>query len=826
MFSLAWQTIRARRGALAAAFVAVFCGSALVTASGILLDSGARGGIAPQRYAAAPVVVTGPQTLPVTDDLDQRFAERVTLPAARADDIARVPGVRAAVGDVSVHAGLRRPGGDVPLVAHGWSATRLGPVPLAGGRAPEAPDEVALDGALAARSGVRTGDTVDLSVGAVASGYRVVGITAPAQDSAFLTDAQARVLSGRPDQVDAVAVLADPGADATALAARIGHDVPGVTTAVGADRADAEFLDIGSARSFLMLIAGSFGGTMLMIVVLVVASTLGLSIQQRRREFALLRAIAATPRQVRRLITTETLLLGSVAAALGTVPGIGLSFLLRTELARFGALPAGFRFVVGPLPALAAVVACVLAAVVAGLIAARRATRINPVAALGEAAVEPPKLGRTRLLIGWVLALAGVVNGVALPLALDGTAAAGSAATSALLLVVAVALLGPRLFTATAGVFGRLGMSRTVAGFLASTSARARSRRLSSAATPLIMGVALAAVQIFTVTTTSTAAERQVADGVRADHVLVARDGIAPPVADAVRQVPGITAAVPVARTSVLASYRELGDTMTESYAAQGITTAGLGSVMDLGVQRGNLGGLTGNTVAVSETAAGTFGVDVGSTLALRLGDGTPYTARVVAVYEKGLGFGDVTLPNDVVVAHTTSRLDDAILLAGTDSAALRNLLAAHPEIQLTDGVSFTGGSSTVESSVSLLLNLVLIAFLAIAVVNILVLATAARVREFALLRLVGAKPRQVRGMMRGEATVIVVAAVVLGSVAALPPLIGISLSLTGSAIPTVPALAYLGIVAAAVAFGWGSIAIATRITMRPTPVVAMRTED
>lgn len=41
------------------------------------------------------------------------------------------------------------------------------------------------------------------------------------------------------------------------------------------------------------------------------------------------------------------------------------------------------------------------------------------------------------------------------------------------------------------------------------------------------------------------------------------------------------------------------------------------------------------------------------------------------------------------------------------------------------------------QSAVNLVLNLVLIAFIAIAVVNVLVLATAARFREFALLRLV-----------------------------------------------------------------------------------------
>jgi putative ABC transport system permease protein len=836
VFSLAWKTIRARRGSFAAAFVAVFCGAALITASGVLLESGISAGIAPQRYAGAPVVVTAPQTVSTKDGTDERFAERVTLPAAHVDEIARVPGVRAAVGDVSVQTGLRVRGTEVPLLAHGWSSTRLGPIALADGRAPDAPDEVVLDRGVAAQAGLYTGDSIELEIGAVGTRYRLVGTTTSGQSAAFLTDAQARHLSGRPDQVDAVAVLADPGVGADELATRIHQSLPGVITSVGIDRSEAEFLDVGAARSFLILMAGSFGGVMLLIVLLVVGSTLGLAIQQRRREFALLRAIAATPRQVLRLIATETLLVSGVAAVLGTLPGLGLSVLLRGALVRFGAVPAGFQFVVGPLPAVAAVLASVVAALLAGLFAARRAARVSPAAALGEAAVEPPRLGRARQTIGWLLVVAGVGAGVFLPMVLGGPAATGGAAGSAMLLVIAVALLGPRLLTATAGLLGRLGMRRTASGFLAGANTHARSRRLGSATTPLIMGVALAAVQIFTMTTTTGAAQRQTDLGISADQVIVSPDGIAPSLADAVRQVPGVGVAAPVARTSVLVTYQQFGDPTTASYSAQGVTPDRLGQVMDLDVRHGDLAGLTGNTVALSQFAADTFGVDVGATLPLRLGDGTPYTARVVAIYGSGLGFGDVTLPNTVVLEHTVSRLDDTILIAAAPGAnpgaldtALREALRSHPELRLTDRSTFTVAQNTAmsaQSEVSLLLNLVLLGFIAIAVVNILVLATAARVREFALLRLIGAKPRQVRAMMRGEAAVVVVAAVVLGSLAALPPLIGISLSLTSSALPTVPPLIYLAIVVAAVVFGWGSIAIPTRIAMRPTPVVAMRTGD
>jgi putative ABC transport system permease protein len=421
-------------------------------------------------------------------------------------------------------------------------------------------------------------------------------------------------------------------------------------------------------------------------------------------------------------------------------------------------------------------------------------------------------------------------------LVLAGPAATGGAAGSVLLLVIAVALLGPRLLTGTAGLFRALGLGHGAAGYLAGANTRARARRLGSATTPLIMGVALAAVQIFTLTTTAGAARQQADAGLVADRVLVAENGVAPAVATAVRAIPGVAAAVPVARTQVQVTFRQFGDPAIEPSSAQGVTPEGLRDVLNLDVRRGDLAGLAGDTVAVSQFAADTYGVDVGGTLSLRLGDGAQHPARVVAVYGSGLGFGDLTLPHDVVVAHTTSRLDTEILVAkapGTGDAALdaglHTALAAHPEVRVSGRDAFTGGRGTAangQSTVVLLLNLVLLGFIAIAVVNILVLATAARVREFALLRLVGAKPRQVRAMMRREAGVVVVASVVLGSLAAVPPLLGVSVSLTGSPVPTVPLPLYLAIVGVAAVLGWASIAIPTRFALRPAPMAALRTGE
>ena len=97
--SLAWLTIKGRPYDFIAAFVAVLAGAATITAAGVLLESGVRGGVEPERYAGAAVVVGADQNPPVRGG-SATLGERVTLPAGRVDEVASVDGVKGAVGDV------------------------------------------------------------------------------------------------------------------------------------------------------------------------------------------------------------------------------------------------------------------------------------------------------------------------------------------------------------------------------------------------------------------------------------------------------------------------------------------------------------------------------------------------------------------------------------------------------------------------------------------------------------------------------------------------------------------------------------------------------
>ncbi|WP_233552604.1 ABC transporter permease [Jiangella rhizosphaerae] len=843
MRDLARKTMHGRKAGSAGAFLAVLLASTLVTALAVLVESGVRGGLPPQRYAGADVVVSGVQALPVVEDTDLGLSERVRLPADVVDAVADVPGVAEAAGDVrvplSVVAGGAVAETERPVAGHGWSAAALTPFAVAdGGAAPARDDEVAVEDDLASALDVVAGDRIELAVGGVASEYTVTGVVSrpdgDARESAvFLTDDAVAALAGVDESArwDAIGVVAADGESADGLAERIADAVPEVRTSTGDARGHVEFFDIGRARVELTVMAASLGGTTVLIAMFVVAGTMALSIQQRRREFALLRAVGATRRQVRRLVGAEVMLLATSAAVIGAVPGYLLALVLGRAFAGSGLLPEDFQLAMSPVPGLAAVVLCLVTARLAGWVAARRPSRLNPVEALGESAVEKSRLGAGRVVTGLVLLLLGVAAS-GIPLLVPGMVGVAGAAGGVLLLAIGVALLGPRLLGAAAGLLGGpVRRLSPVHGYLATANMRANSRRLAAAVTPIVLAVAFVSFQLFSQSTLAAAAGRQTVDGVVADHVVTGQDGgVAPAVTDELRrELDDDTTVTPVVHSRIVARYSELGEPTMETFPAQGLDPDGLEHTLDLEVREGDLGDLRDGTVALSRTAAATFGASVGETVDLVLGDGTEIEPTVVAVYGRGLGFGDVTLPHDQLAAHTTTGLDSWVLVGGGDADAAGDAVARvtgdHPGLVAATGADLTAAGSAeraAESSTSLVAILALLAYLAVSVVNTLVMATAERTREFALLRLAGAGRRHVLAMMRVEAAVIVAVSVVVGLLVALPPLVGVSVGLTESPLPSVSPAGFAGIVLVTALLGFLAIGVPARAALRLRPVDAI----
>ena|SRR5438105_3771320 len=104
MLRYALQTVRARKGGFLGAFLALMCAAALITDCGTLLETGLRGTISTERYAATPVVVSADQNVHQTTVEHKKgrtkvkrkaksIAERAWLPADLAIRLDAAPGV-------------------------------------------------------------------------------------------------------------------------------------------------------------------------------------------------------------------------------------------------------------------------------------------------------------------------------------------------------------------------------------------------------------------------------------------------------------------------------------------------------------------------------------------------------------------------------------------------------------------------------------------------------------------------------------------------------------------------------------------------------------
>ncbi|MFF1968788.1 FtsX-like permease family protein [Streptomyces sp. NPDC058232] len=843
MLRYALRTIRDRKSGFLGALLALMCAAALITACGTLLETGLRGRIATERYAGAPLVVSADQNVHRTTvkhkgngetkakHKAKPVAERAWLPAATADRIRPLEGVRKVIPELTflaepVTEPVTEPV-DRPSYGHSWASASITPFTLTTGRAPATADDIVIDRGFAERVGLKPGDRLTVQSTGAPRSYRISGIAAPAgrgelqqQTSLFFLAAEAERLAARPGQVTALGVLPAPGTDPTELKRRVERALKGTTAqvATGDDRGPVEFLDAAGARTKLVSMGGAMGGTSLLVAILVVVGTFALSIQQRHRELALLRAIAATSRQIRRLLGREALIVGAVAGVLGSLAGLPLATWLHSRFIDMGAIPANLERTAGIFPAFAAVAVTLLGAWAAARISGRRIARIRPAEAMAESAVERDRPARGRIAAGLVLLAGGGV----LVAVLSGlhVEAASTPVTflAVVVLATAVSLLGPLLIRmASALLAGPLRLAG-FGGTLATANIRGNSTRMAAVVTPLTLLIGMTCTVLFVQPTLGSAARNQAREGTRATWVLATQGpGIPSVAAETVRTTEGVTAATEVVRTTVRVGL--------DKYQAQGVTQAGLSRTWDPEVTGGSLADFAADpgTAAVSELAAERLGLHPGSTLKLHLGDGTPATLTVAAVYARGLGFGDLTLPHDLVARHMDNPLAATVLVAGdSDRGRLAAALKKFPGIAVLAPATadrLQADRQQENAEVNYLAMGLILAFTAIAVVNTLAMSVSERIKEFAMLRLAGATRRQVLRMLRIEALSILLIAAVLGTGIALAVLTAFSIGMTGSAAPTVMPVVYATVVGAAALLVLVASALPGRVALKARPV-------
>src|SRR5690606_28703919 len=453
-------------------------------------------------YADTDVQVHGEPKIAVSEFEGEPVP--ANLPGDTVDRVAALPGVASARGLVEAD-GARVIGSDGKVVTS-FGPPRLGInwtgedglTQLREGRGPTAPDEIAIDAALAETAGLAVGDRVGVLTLEPRQDFTLVGIFgfSDGRDSlggvqfvAFTDRVAQELMLGEPGVWTAVDVRAAEGVSPEQLrddiAAALGD---GYQVRTGEQLAADQSAELREGLRFFNYILLGFAGVALFVGIFLILNTFSIIVAQQTRELALVRAVGGSRRQVLGAVLLEAVLIGLIASALGLAAGFGVGTLLATIAAGFSEIP--LAAVAMPVSAVVAGLTIgVLVTVVAALLPAVRAARIAPVAALQEAATPDRPLTRLTL-AGAATTAAGVT---ALGLGLTGNAGGEelwAILGGVLLCFVGVALLTPIVARPVVGVLGRL-FSWSVPGKLGRLNSGRNPRRTAITAAALMVGVAI-----------------------------------------------------------------------------------------------------------------------------------------------------------------------------------------------------------------------------------------------------------------------------------------------------------------------------------------------
>lgn len=753
--------------------VTVAVAVAILTVSGLLLVSARP--VVPDRYAAAPVMVR-----PVPPSDPEAFTEPRPWPLDRAESLAdglsRLGGVRAAIPVHRFYAQLTLDGATVsgPAEATGWSAAALGGYVIVSGHAPVAPGEVAVDSGL----GLEPGSAVTVLTAVGPEVFTVSGTVAAS--GIWVSDALARARTGG---VPAIGLLTRNGAevgrvasDASALVGAEGVVLQGAQRAVLEPVGDARTRWIGLQVLTAVSALGAF------VSVFIVASTFAFATRRRHRELALLRVLGAVPRQVHRLILGEVLLLGFAGAVGGVAAGLLAAAPVGRWLVHTGFEPATFSVTYPPLVPLAAAAGGVLVALLGAYGSARRAARVSPLDALREAAVDDRPMSRSRWLAGAASLAIACAFGFAATRA-SGADVGTWAIYAAMALTAAFALLGPALLPPLVRlVTAPFARDRGATVLLVRQHTRTATRHTASIAAPILLSVAFAVLVGGMVRTTTAfyGLNRVTAAGAA---TVVVPDG-----------TPGLSDAAVAAAGGLSALSTTLYDGM------QPLPAMGIGPAEDVlfTVVAGNLAWVHERSLgeapvpaAVSAGFAQRSGWAVGSTHRVSGRDGRPRTLLVAGVVDGGPAAAGILLDRAAVRAMDPSALTLVVYSGQSAQPAAAPPMPRGLGAQRLTAAAYAQAGQEEDDRLVWVFTVVLIGVSAgfglLAVVNTMLMASAARAGDLRVLRLSGATRRQTLWMLLVETCAVVLVGALAGLGIAVAALATMARGLSTQLAVTVP---------------------------------------
>ena len=342
------------------------------------------------------------------------------------------------------------------------------------------------------------------------------GITVLATD-----DATAQAMFAQTGSYDSIVVASDgttsPAELADAVRASVGSDQVEVLT--GAADTAAKQADLRKDMGFFTTFLLAFAYIALFVGMFIIYNTFSIVIAQRMREMAMLRAIGASRRQVLRAVLLESVIIGIVASAAGLLAGVAMSFGLRALLSGVGLRIPNGDLVITANTVVTAFVVGVGVTLISAVAPAVRASRIRPIAALRETAVESTSTSIPRMLVGLALSglgvamfAAGVVAGNDGAMALIGLGGVS--------VILGVFVLGPVIARPAMHVLGLPTGVSGATGHLARENAKRNPARTAATASALMIGVALVSFITIVASSSKASTAEAVDHSLRADYVV------------------------------------------------------------------------------------------------------------------------------------------------------------------------------------------------------------------------------------------------------------------------------------------------------------------
>jgi putative ABC transport system permease protein len=767
--------------------IAIVLGVAMISGTYILTDTVQRAftELLVDGYAGTDAVVTG-KGLDIS--VDGEKPPPPPIDASILDDVRGVDGVALATGSIldEQNTKVLTQDGEA-LNSDGWPTLGFGidtdpalqqfnPLNLYEGRWPQAENEVVLDAGTADDQNYEVGDTVEISTLQPKQPFEVVGVAKYGEVESLgaisfvvFTIPAAQKLLDREGKYDAISVAAGEGISEDELVSAIQPVLPGNVEVVSASAEAQEQADeVSQFTSIFRYFLLAFGAIALFVGAFVIFNTFSITVAQRTREFATLRTLGASRRQVLVSVILESLVIGLLASLVG----LGLGVLLAEGIeALFGSLgvelPSADRVFATRTVVVSLLVGMGIT-LLAGLFPAIRATRVPPISAVREGAALPRS--RFARFAPWV---AGVVVALALLLLSRAmfTDELGtgdrllSIAGGVLLLFLGVAMLSSHLVTPIAAVVGTPARrAGGVAGRLASGNSVRNPGRTAATAAALMIGIALVSF-IATLTNGMKASNRlAIEEQVSADYVVTSTDGYTPFVkaagdALAASPVPETVTSVRSDVGQVNGDTAEIGgiepDTIAEAYVFDWVD--GDDSVL---AKLGTTGAI------VTSNFADDHGLDVGDTIVLRSTADETATVTVLGTFRPPPFYPLIESVNvstelfDSIYDRPRNRWTWANVPgdpSDENRAAMEEAIAGFPDTQLeTREEWISREDADFNEFISFLyVMLTLAVFVSIfGMINTLVLSVYERTREIGMLRAIGMTRRQVRRMIRQESII------------------------------------------------------------------------